>query len=92
MILLMVHPKDPDESRRIQEAAFAAGYTWSVGSQYPQELASYWITFRPERKILRHSGNIDFISKPDFTEMTVPEILRMLGARQDIDCTVPEDS
>jgi hypothetical protein len=91
MIKLMVHTKDVDESILIQKAAFAAGYGWIANGQVLDHTNPYWITLRPEELSLRQSRNPDFMSRHDFTEKTVADILRMLGASQDIDCTIPED-
>ena len=90
MVKLMVHPEDVDESIRIQKAAFAAGYRWGSCHRELDRRTLYWITIRPEEKTLRQSCTFEFFAKWTFTEKTVPEILRMLGANRDIDCTIPE--
>ncbi len=91
MIKLMVHPKDVDESILIQKAAFNAGYGWSSRGPVLEHSPLYWITLRPEELILRHASRPDFTGRSKFTEKSVAEILRMLGVRPDIDCTIPEE-
>ena len=90
MIKLMVHPKDEDESLLIQKAAFAAGYRWSGNGQILDYVPRYWITVRPEEQVLRQAGPV-FTTKSEFTEKSVAEILRLFGARYDVDCTIPEE-
>ena len=92
MIKLMVHPEDMNEGFRVQKAAFAAGYKWGSGSQDVDYTRYYWLTFRPESRILKYAIHENFPSASEFTKKSVADILRMLGISQDIDCTIPEDS